>query len=76
MNRIYSRLAKLELIRASLPNSCRTCGYPQRGAERVVVTSHTNPLPTCESCGQPLDVDGVPLHTPYKRVILDRPDLV
>lgn len=45
---------------------------PQRGDVAYIITEHADPLPRCSACGRPLNEDGVPLHTPYKRIILPR----
>jgi NAD-dependent SIR2 family protein deacetylase len=71
---IRGRISKLEGSAAS--HDCLHCGYPRTGVHRVVVRPDASPLPTCPKCGQPLDDDGVPLHTLCKRIILEHPELV
>jgi hypothetical protein len=69
MKRIEPRLEKLERQQALVPKNCSTCGFPGRGVRRVVVIRHTDSLPTCSACNQPLDTDGRPLFTGFKRII-------
>jgi hypothetical protein len=71
---IRGRISKLE--GKAISHDCLLCGYPRTGVYRIVIRPDTDPLPTCISCGHELDDDGAPLHTPYKRIVLDRPHLL
>jgi Na+-translocating ferredoxin:NAD+ oxidoreductase RNF subunit RnfB len=68
MKSLSSRLEKLEALHPP-SQDCPECGYPGRAQPRVVLTYHDDPMPTC-SMGHPLDTDGVPLLSPYARIIL------
>ena len=73
---IRARVCKLESVVGSRPRDCPGCGFPSKGVIRIVVTNHDKPLPTCAACNRPLDTDGMPLHTPYKRYILEHPERI
>lgn len=63
------RIDKLELLHPP-DRSCRVCGYPKRAQRRVILSENDDPLPTCATCGQPLDEDGAPLFTPLTHIVL------
>ena len=65
------RIDKLEHVRATEPQQCMACGFPQRGRRTVILSDNDDPLPECAACHQPLDEDGVPLYTPLTQVILE-----
>jgi uncharacterized Zn finger protein len=66
---IKRRIDKLELLHPP-DRSCAVCGYPKRAKRKVILSENDDTLPQCESCGQPLDEDGVPLCTPLTHIVL------
>ena len=72
--KLHHRLIKLERLQP--PPSCHGCGYPATARIQYVITRNSDPLPTCPVCHRPLGEDGAPIDGPYKRIILDRGDVV
>ena len=68
MQRRLDRLAK----RLPPVPMCRVCMYPRPESRGYIVTTHKEPLEKCPGCGRALDNQGVPMHQPYKRLILMR----
>jgi hypothetical protein len=65
---ITRRVAKLELVRSSIPHHCPDCGYPGRARLRIFMTRDDRCQPKCPTCQYPLDYQGFPLHIPFIRV--------
>ena len=69
MRSIHTRLKMLEILHSVRLHSCKVCGYPQHALRRIFHSRNNGPLERCRSCRQPLDDDGVPLHTPLVRIM-------
>ena len=75
--RLTHRIHRFERQLPKPVPQCAGCGYPTTAKlMNYVITKHANPLPTCPICHRPMDEDGTPIGGHYKRIILNRPDLV